>query len=57
MAKLFQNHMQTHASKWPVVERPFVGFPCAVKWSKDGVWYRAVVVRLLDDITKSKVSL
>ena len=50
-----QNHMQSHAGKWPSVEKPFVGLPCAVKWSKDGVWYRAVVVRILDDPAKLKV--
>lgn len=47
MAKLFQNHMQANASKWPAVRSPFVGFPCAVKWRKDNVWYRAVVVKVL----------
>ena len=49
-----QNHMQMNASKWPAVRSPFVGFPCAVKWRKDNVWYRAVVVKVL---TKTAVAV
>ena len=54
---LSQNHMQANADKWPAVEKAFVGLPCAVKWSKDGVWYRAVVVKVLDAIMKAKAKV